>query len=111
MPVRDRWLEGVAICDQCGVRLFEPGTKASPAQTAERGRTAVEGPAGATKSLMRAAWKLEGIAKLEKLAKWLEREHPDAADSLREGMEGMLHDQTNGYTSFATSLPGQHELD
>ena len=43
-----------------------------------------------TKSLMRAAWRLEakeGIAKLEKLAKWLEREHPDAADSLREGME------------------------
>src|SRR5689334_24231152 len=39
---------------------------------------------------MRAAWRLEakeGIAKLEKLAKWLEREHPDAADSLREGME------------------------
>jgi transposase-like protein len=43
-----------------------------------------------TKSLMRAAWKLEakaGMAKLEKLAQWLEREHPDAADSLREGME------------------------
>jgi transposase-like protein len=43
-----------------------------------------------TKSLMRAAWKLdakEGITKLEKMAKWLEREHPDAADSLREGME------------------------
>jgi transposase-like protein len=43
-----------------------------------------------TKSLMRAAWRLEakaGIAKLEKLAQWLEREHPDAADSLREGME------------------------
>jgi len=45
---------------------------------------------GQTKSLMRAAWKLEakaGMAKLEKLAQWLEREHPDAADSLREGME------------------------
>ena len=43
-----------------------------------------------TKSLMRAAWKLDakaGMAKLEKLAQWLEREHPDAADSLREGME------------------------
>ena len=43
-----------------------------------------------TKSLLRAAWKLEakaGMAKLEKLAQWLEREHPDAADSLREGME------------------------
>jgi putative transposase len=45
---------------------------------------------GQTQSLLRAAWKLdakEGMAKLEKLAQWLEREHPDAADSLREGME------------------------
>jgi transposase-like protein len=43
-----------------------------------------------TKSLLRTAWKLDakaGMAKLEKLAQWLEREHPDAADSLREGME------------------------
>jgi putative transposase len=43
-----------------------------------------------TQSLMRAAWKLDakaGMAKLEKLAQWLQREHPDAADSLREGME------------------------
>jgi putative transposase len=43
-----------------------------------------------TKSLMRAAWKLDtkaGMAKLEKLAQWLQRGHPDAADSLREGME------------------------
>jgi putative transposase len=41
------------------------------------------------KSLMRAAWKLDakaGMTKLEKFAQWLEREHPDAADSLREGM-------------------------
>src|SRR5579863_2220764 len=43
-----------------------------------------------TRSLIRAAWKLDakaGMAKLEKLAQWLEREHPDAAASLREGME------------------------
>ena len=43
-----------------------------------------------TKSLMRAAWRLDakaGTAKLEKLAQWLQRDHPDAADSLREGME------------------------
>src|SRR5215467_8416649 len=43
-----------------------------------------------TRSLIRAAWKLEakaGMAKLEKVAQWLEREHPDAAASLREGME------------------------
>jgi putative transposase len=41
------------------------------------------------RSLMRAAWKLDarsGMARLEKLAQWLEREYPDAAGSLREGM-------------------------
>jgi transposase-like protein len=41
------------------------------------------------RSLIRAAWKLDaksGMARLEKLAQWLEREHPDAAQSLREGM-------------------------
>jgi transposase-like protein len=29
----------------------------------------------------------EGMARLEKQAQWLEREHPDAAGSLREGLE------------------------
>jgi len=38
---------------------------------------------------MKAAFKLraeEGIAKLEKLAQWIEREYPSAAGSLREGL-------------------------
>lgn len=43
------------------------------------------------RSLMRAAYKLEraddGIAKMEKMASWLEREYPTAAASLREGVE------------------------
>ena len=43
------------------------------------------------RSLMRAAYKLqraeEGIAKIEKMAAWLEREYPAAAASLREGLE------------------------
>ena len=42
---------------------------------------------------MKAAFKLqadEGIAKLEKLAQWLEREHPSAAGSLREGLAEMF---------------------
>lgn len=43
------------------------------------------------RSLMRAAYKLpqaqEGIAKMEKMAQWLEREYPEAARSLREGLE------------------------
>jgi len=45
---------------------------------------------GQAKSLLRAAWRLDaktGMARLEKLAQWLEREHPDAAASLREGLE------------------------
>jgi putative transposase len=43
------------------------------------------------RSLMRAAYKLpkakEGISKIEKMAEWLEREYPEAARSLREGLE------------------------
>ena len=43
------------------------------------------------RSLMRAAYQLpkakEGIAKMEKMAEWLEREYPEAARSLREGLE------------------------
>jgi putative transposase len=43
------------------------------------------------RSLMRAAYKLEraeeGLAKMEKMASWLEREYPTAASSLREGLE------------------------
>lgn len=42
---------------------------------------------------MKAAFKLsadEGKAKLEKLAQWLEREHPSAASSLREGLSEMF---------------------
>ena len=45
--------------------------------------------AAQTKAVMMAAYKLgpkEGMAKLKKQAEWLEREHPDAAASLREGL-------------------------
>ncbi len=44
-------------------------------------------------SAIRAAWKLdakEGEQKLEQLACWLEREHPSAAASLREGQREMF---------------------
>src|SRR5262249_34405465 len=43
--------------------------------------------------VMRAAWKLpadQGIAKLEQEAKYLEKEHPSAAASLREGLQEMF---------------------
>lgn len=42
---------------------------------------------------MKAAFKLKadkGIGKLEKLAEWLDREHPSAAGSLREGLSEMF---------------------
>ena len=45
------------------------------------------------KAAMRAAFRLtatEGIARLEKQARWLERECPDAAASLREGLAEMF---------------------
>jgi transposase-like protein len=42
------------------------------------------------RSVMKAAWRMhpkEGMARLEKLAEWLDREYASAAASLREGME------------------------
>jgi putative transposase len=45
---------------------------------------------GQMKSAMRAAWKLDaegGMARMKKLAEWLERDYPAAAASLREGLE------------------------
>jgi transposase-like protein len=42
------------------------------------------------KSVLRAAWKMDaktGMARLRKLAEWLEREYPSAAGSLLEGLE------------------------
>jgi putative transposase len=46
-----------------------------------------------TRSALRAAWRLEakeGIAKVKKLADWLEKEHPGAAGSLHEGLEELF---------------------
>ena len=42
------------------------------------------------KSAMRAAWRLDakgGMARMKKLAEWLERDYPSAAASLTEGLE------------------------
>jgi len=57
--------------------------------------------AAQTKAVMMAAYKLEpkdGMAKMKKQAQWLEREHPDAAASLLEG----LHET---FTVNALGLP------
>jgi len=46
-----------------------------------------------TRAAMRAAFKLDaddGVSKLEQLASWLERNHPSAAASLREGLNEMF---------------------
>jgi hypothetical protein len=64
------------------------------------------------KRVLRAAWKMEakaGMARLKKLAEWLEREYPSAAGSLLEGTGGMLHHQPVGHTAFTASLPGHHQ--
>lgn len=48
---------------------------------------------GQVKGALAAAWKLdaqEGPKKLEQLAQWLAREHPSAAESLREGLAEMF---------------------
>ena len=57
--------------------------------------------AAQTKAVMMAAYKLapkDGMAKMKKQAQWLEREHPDAAASLLEG----LHET---FTVNALGLP------
>jgi transposase-like protein len=48
---------------------------------------------GQVTSALAAAWKLDadqGPKKLEQLAQWLQREHPSAAESLREGLSEMF---------------------
>jgi len=55
------------------------------------------------KAAMRAAYRLdpkEGMARLRKQAEWLEREHPTAAASLREGLE-------ETFTVNAMGLPAE----
>ena len=57
--------------------------------------------AAQTKAVMMAAYKLDpkqGMAKMNKQAQWLDREHADAAASLREG----LHET---FTVNALGLP------
>lgn len=56
------------------------------------------------KSVLRAAWKMEaktGMARLKKLAEWLEREYPSAAASLLEGLEECFTINRLGHTVFA----------
>lgn len=64
------------------------------------------------RAAMRAAWKLdarEGEQKLKQLARWLERDHPSAAASLREGLAEMVHDQPTRSACPAQEVPGHDE--
>ena len=66
------------------------------------------------RATMRAAWKLEakeGEQKLDQFARWLERDHPSAAASLREGLRRDVHDQPARPAAAAASLLDEHELD
>ena len=64
------------------------------------------------RSLMRAAYKMEnaaeGMARMEKLAQWIEREWPAAA-SLREGLEETFTINRLGLPPSLHPLPGDHE--
>jgi transposase-like protein len=63
---------------------------------------------------MKAAFKLkaeEGMAKIEKLAQWLEREYPSAAGSLREGLAELFTINRLGLPKTATPLFGFDECD
>jgi transposase-like protein len=62
---------------------------------------------------MRAAFKLEaaeGIAKLEQYASWLEREWPEAAASLREGLDELFTVSRLGLTSALRRCLGTTNL-
>ena len=51
------------------------------------------------------------MARLRKLADWLEQESPAAANSLHEEAGGMFYDQPPGHSTVAASLPGHDQLD
>jgi plasmid stabilization system protein ParE len=61
---------------------------------------------GPVKAAMRASYKLEakdGMARLRKLADWLEQESPAAANSLREGLEECFTINAWGFPRRCTS--------
>jgi len=65
------------------------------------------------RSAIRAAWEMnakEGMARLRKLAEWRQRDHPDAAASLPEGLEECFTIKL-GPPAHAASLSGDRECD
>jgi putative transposase len=65
------------------------------------------------KATLRAAFKLDakqGTTQIEQYASWLEREHPDAAASLREGLEELFTIDRLGLPSKLCRCPGTTNL-
>lgn len=66
------------------------------------------------RSAMNAAFQLEekkGMARLNKLADWLDQEHCSAAESLREGLKEMFTINPPGITRNPAPLPGVDQCD
>ena len=89
--VRHRRLEGAAGRHQRRLRRRSAGATLPRPQAAQRARLSAQGPdRPQVKSVLRAAWKLapkEGMARIKKLAAWLDQKYPSAAGSLLEGLE------------------------
>ena len=71
-------------------------------QDAQRDRPSAQGtPTTRPAPCLRAAWKLgakDGKARIEQFASWVEKQHPDAAGSLREGLGEMFTVREIGLT-------------
>ena len=60
------------------------------------------------RATLRAAWKLEakeGMRKLDQYASWLQRDWPDAAASVREGLDGDLHRESARPARITAHVP------
>ena len=66
-----------------------------------------------TRALLRTAWKLgakDGKARIEQFASWVEKQHPDAAGSLREGLGEMFTVSEIGLTPALRRCLGTTDL-
>ena len=60
-------------------------------------------------AVLRAAWKLgakDGKARIEQFASWVQKQHPDAAGSLREGLDELFTVRGIGLTPVERWVDG-----
>ena len=91
--VRDRWLESAQEGDREGVRPTSPIQRCRNHKLRNVLGHLPKDQHPQVKAAFRAAMKLDakqGEQKLEQLARWLERDHPSASASLREGLSEMF---------------------